>query len=55
MRIRHQACSSCGRYRGRVVIDVAHKAMKRAEKTAKKTTAPAHDHAHEGEKADEKK
>ena len=34
--IRHKACLSCGMYRGRVVIDVAQKALKK-EKKAKVT------------------
>lgn len=34
--IRHRACLSCGRYRGRVVIDVAAKLEKRQEKNKAK-------------------
>lgn len=37
MRVRHRTCLSCGRYRGRVVIDVAAKASRRAAKVAKKS------------------
>ncbi|MGH7141109.1 MAG: 50S ribosomal protein L32 [Minisyncoccia bacterium] len=37
MRVRHRACLSCGRYRGRVVIDVAAKASRRAAKVARKS------------------
>jgi hypothetical protein len=39
MHLRHRACLSCGRYRGRVVIDVTAKAAKlaaRAERNATK-------------------
>ncbi|HEX8994199.1 MAG TPA: 50S ribosomal protein L32 [Candidatus Paceibacterota bacterium] len=35
-RRKHTACSSCGRYRGRVIVDVAGKA---AAKSAKRTKA----------------
>ena len=34
MRLPHQACLKCGKYKGRVVIDIAAKALK-AEKKAK--------------------
>ncbi|HEY4510969.1 MAG TPA: 50S ribosomal protein L32 [Candidatus Paceibacterota bacterium] len=35
-RNRHQMCAKCGRYRGRVVIDVAAKAAKKLEKRAQR-------------------
>lgn len=38
MHVRHRACVSCGRYRGRVVVDVAAKAVKRAAKAEKGAT-----------------
>lgn len=38
MRLRHRACTSCGRYRGRVVIDVAAKAVKAAAKAERGAT-----------------
>lgn len=31
-RVSHRACPSCGRYRGRVVVDVASKAQAKAKK-----------------------
>ena len=34
--VRHHMCDSCGRYRGRVVVDVAAKAAKKAERIARK-------------------
>ncbi|MCX6819714.1 MAG: 50S ribosomal protein L32 [Candidatus Adlerbacteria bacterium] len=34
-RVSHRACPSCGRYRGRVVVDVAAKAQKKAVRKAK--------------------
>ncbi len=34
-RVSHRACSSCGRYRGRVVIDHAAKAQAKATRRAK--------------------
>jgi hypothetical protein len=33
----HRVCGNCGNYRGRVVIDVAAKAMKRAKKAEAKS------------------
>lgn len=36
MRVSHRACATCGRYRGRVVIDTAKKAAKTASKAAKR-------------------
>lgn len=35
-RVSHRACPSCGRYRGRVVVDVAAKAQAKAAKRSKK-------------------
>lgn len=35
-RLSHQACPSCGRYKGRVVVDLVAKATARAQKRAKK-------------------
>lgn len=32
VRVSHRACPQCGRYRGRVVVDMAAKAAKRAAK-----------------------
>lgn len=34
--LRHHMCGSCGRYKGRVVVDVAAKAVKKAERIAAK-------------------
>ena len=36
MRLSHRACASCGRYKGRVVIDHVSKAAAKAAKRAKK-------------------
>ncbi len=35
-RVSHRACPSCGRYRGRVVVDLAKRAQVRAIKRSKK-------------------
>ena len=35
-RVSHRACPACGRYNGRVVLDLAGKAATRAAKQAKK-------------------
>lgn len=35
-RVPHRACAQCGRYRGRVVVDLAGKAAAKAGKRAKK-------------------
>jgi Ribosomal L32p protein family len=35
-RISHRACPTCGRYRGRVAVDVAAKAQRQAARKAKK-------------------
>jgi large subunit ribosomal protein L32 len=45
MRLTHRACPSCGRYRGRVVVDVSAKAAKKAQKAV----------AREGEKNEAQK
>jgi hypothetical protein len=37
MRVSHRACPNCGRYNGKVAIDVAAKADARAARKAKKT------------------
>ena len=37
-KLSHRACPSCGRYRGRVVVDMAAKAQRKATKKAKKDT-----------------
>ncbi len=36
VRVSHRACASCGRYRGRIVVDVAKKATAKAAKVAKR-------------------
>lgn len=36
VRVSHRACASCGRYRGRVIVDVAAKAQAKTAKKAKK-------------------
>ncbi len=38
-RRKHQLCQSCGRYRGRVIVDVAAKASKSANKTSKSSSS----------------
>lgn len=35
-RVSHRACAACGRYRGRVVVDMAGKAAKKAKARAGK-------------------
>jgi large subunit ribosomal protein L32 len=35
-RLSHRACPTCGRYRGRVAVDVAAKAQRQATRKAKK-------------------
>lgn len=37
--IRHHMCANCGRYKSRVVVNVAEKAQKRAERVALKHAA----------------
>lgn len=32
VRVSHRACPECGRYRGRIVVDLAAKAAKKAQK-----------------------
>ncbi len=39
VRVSHRACASCGRYRGRVVVDVAKKATAKVARKAKKEAA----------------
>ncbi len=39
-RLRHTACGNCGKYRGKVIIDMS-VAIKKAEKKVKSKTAPA--------------
>ncbi len=39
MRVSHRACPNCGRYRGRVAVDVAAKTAAKSQKKAKKDTA----------------
>lgn len=34
-RVSHRACANCGRYRGRIVVDMAKKVQARAAKKAK--------------------
>ena len=38
-RVSHRACPSCGRYRDRVVVDIAAKAAAKSARKAKKETA----------------
>ena len=38
-RVSHRACASCGRYRGRVVVDLAAKQQAKAQKRQKKVEA----------------
>jgi hypothetical protein len=40
-RVPHRACQSCGRYKGRVVVDVAGKAAAKAQKKAKREKSEA--------------
>lgn len=40
-RVSHRACQTCGRYNGRVVVDVAGKATAKAQKRAKRDKAQA--------------
>jgi large subunit ribosomal protein L32 len=37
VRVSHRACPSCGRYNGRVVVDLAKKAQVRSDKKAAKS------------------
>lgn len=37
--IRHQACPNCGKYKGRNVIDLEAKTLKKQKKSEKKTEA----------------
>jgi large subunit ribosomal protein L32 len=40
-RVSHRACPSCGRYRGRVVVDVAAKAAAKSARKAKRDKSEA--------------
>ena len=49
--MRHRACASCGKYRGKVVTDVVAAARKKDEKRKARTEAHAdHDHSEKEEK-----
>lgn len=39
LHVPHHACTECGRYRGRVVIDIVKKAEKKAKKSSASTPA----------------
>lgn len=39
VRVSHRACATCGRYKGRVVVDMAAKANKKAAKAGSKSEA----------------
>ena len=39
VRVSHRACATCGRYRGRVVVDMAAKQKKKAAKAGSKSEA----------------
>jgi ribosomal protein L32 len=41
VRVSHRACQTCGRYNGRVVVDVAGKAQAKAAKRAKRDKSEA--------------
>ncbi|MEK7108851.1 MAG: 50S ribosomal protein L32 [Patescibacteria group bacterium] len=41
VRVSHRACQTCGRYNGRVVVDVAAKAAAKATKREKRNKAQA--------------
>ena len=49
-RLKHRACLSCGRYRGRVILDVAAKAAAKATRRASRQSS-----AEKGEKKEEAK
>lgn len=40
-RVPHRACAACGRYKGRVVVNVAEKAQKKAERRQKREKSEA--------------
>ena len=40
-RVSHRACQACGRYKGRVVVNVAAKAQKKAERRQKREKSEA--------------
>ena len=48
-------CDNCGRYKGRVVVDVAAKAQKKAERIARKKKAYGEEVATEGHTGTEDK
>lgn len=41
VRVSHRACQTCGRYKGRVVVDLAGKAATKAQKRAKRDKSEA--------------
>lgn len=41
VRVSHRACQTCGRYKGRVVVDIAGKAATKAQKRAKRDKSEA--------------
>ncbi len=41
VRVQHRACRTCGRYKGRVVVDVAGKAQKKAQRRQKREKSEA--------------
>jgi large subunit ribosomal protein L32 len=51
---RHSACLSCGRYRGRVVIDMAAKIEKKQEKAKAKAKARGEEATSEPEQTEDK-
>lgn len=51
-RVSHRACATCGRYKGRVVVDLAAKAAARALKRSKREGASE---ARSGSKREEQK
>ncbi|HEV7449638.1 MAG TPA: 50S ribosomal protein L32 [Candidatus Paceibacterota bacterium] len=40
-RVSHRACQTCGRYRGRIVVDVAAKAQAKSARKAKREKSEA--------------
>ncbi len=54
-RVPHRACPSCGRYRGRVVVDLAAKAAAKAQKRAKSAQGGSASGRKEGTKAEAQK
>lgn len=41
VRLNHHACGNCGKYNGRVVLDVGAKLAKKTKKASKKSTVKA--------------